>query len=621
MCGIFGILAPGGIVDERVLIAARDTLTHRGPDDFGLWLSIARDVGLAHRRLSVIDLSPTGHQPMSDDMGSLHLILNGEIYNFRDLRADLESRGYRFRGTSDTEVMLAAYRAWGDGFIERLNGMFAFALYDETKRRLLLARDRAGEKPLFFRLDATGLRFASELKAMLADPAVPRRIDPVSLDLYLAFGYVPAPHCMIAGVQKLPAAHALSYDLASGRCEIWRYWSLPEFAESSSSREELVVELETLLSDAVRRQLYADVHVGILLSGGVDSSLVTAFAAQAASAPVKTFTVAFPGHGTYDESSYARMVASHFGTEHIELVATPADVELLPMLARQYDEPLADSSMVPTYLVSAAIAHHAAVALGGDGGDELFGGYPHHSWAWHQDWIHRFVPAPARRTLAAVGSRLPLGSRGRNHLIGVDGDVANGVAHFNLHFDASTRSRLLGDRSRPPHQAPEAFKAALSNKGLTASRLATRIDFLTYLADDLLVKVDRASMLASLEVRAPFLDYRVVEFAFSRVPDELRATSNERKVLLRAVAERHLPRQLDLRRKQGFSIPLHEWFRGTWGRALTQVLREAPPNLFAQSEVESLLRWQERGRSNTQRIFTLAMFELWRRAYNVALPW
>ncbi len=355
-----------------------------------------------------------------------------------------------------------------------------------------------------------------------------------------------------------------------------------------------------------------------MLSGGVDSSLVTAMAARVSGKPVRTFNISFPGHGVLDESPFARMVAQHFGTEHVELAAEPATVDLLPELARQFDEPMADSSMVPTYLVSRLIRRDATVALGGDGGDELFGGYVHYEWVRRQDLIRRVMPAPLREAATALGHALPLGMRGRNYLIGAARSIDESMAHVNLYFDVKTRQRLLAPSGFVVDEEPERRKAAFA-LGRTAVQRSMAMDFRSYLVDDILVKVDRASMLTSLEVRAPFLDPRIIDFAYGRVPDSLRAWKGQRKVLLRKLARRVLPAGLDITRKQGFSIPLHTWFRGDWGRSMRATLREADPALFDQETIQSLIAGQQRGWANTNRLFALTIFELWRREYRVSL--
>ena len=619
MCGIVGIVSSRGDVVPD-LTGMRDTMTHRGPDDAGSWRSADGAVALGHRRLAIIDLSPGGHQPMLDATGSLSITFNGEIYNYRELRDELARAGHGFRTASDTEVILASYRAWGADFVTKLNGQFALGLYDAERRRLILARDRAGEKPLFYAHAGGTIRFASELKALLADPAFPRELDPEAFDCYLAYGYVPRGRCLLRGVSKLPQAHVLVYDLDTNACCVRPYWALPPPPADAVPAEVLVGELEALLGDAVRHQMVADVPVGILLSGGIDSSLITAMAARTSTSPVKTFTVSFPGHGSYDEGPYARMVADHFGTDHTELVAESPSVDLLPVLARQYDEPIADSSIVPTYLVSRLIRQHATVALGGDGGDELFGGYPHYSWVQWQSGARRWVPAALRRRAAEfAGAHVPVGVRGRNYVIGATEDQGHGIAHVNVYFDRWTRRRLLrGGAARFP-QVAEALRAGTSRSG-SLLRQATEADFMTTMCDAYLVKVDRASMLTSLEVRAPWLDHRLIEFAFGRVPDHLRATARHRKILPRMLAARLLPPRLDLKRKQGFSIPLASWLSGAWGPFFESVLREADPSIFDQRVIQSLLDGQRKGRSNAARIFCLTMFELWRREYRVTLP-
>jgi asparagine synthase (glutamine-hydrolysing) len=622
MCGIVGMAARSPVDRTDVLTTMRDMLAHRGPDDAGVWWAPDRRVGLANRRLAIVDLSPGGHQPMADVSGQLWITYNGEIYNHRDVRRELEGKGYRFRTESDTEVILGSYRAWGVDCLSHLNGMFAFGLYDSATRRLFLARDRAGEKPLFYWHEPGRLVFASELKALMANPVFPRDLDLQALDYYLAYGYVPGDMCILRGVRKLAPGQAMTYDLDTDGRRAWRYWQLPEPSDvSPASPDDLSRELESLLEDAVRRQLVADVPVGVSLSGGIDSSLLTAIAARVSSAPVRTFTVTFPGHATHDEGPHARLVAEHFGTRHTELAAEPASVDLLPALARQYDEPIADSSMVPTYLVSRLIRQHAKVALSGDGGDELFGGYRHYQWIQRGAQLRRVVPGPIRRLVGMASQLLPVGLHGRNHLIAFGGDARASIAHVNLYFDRSTRRRLLAPASEHRAQvagAPEAYRAGLCRPGRTSLRQATEADFHTTLVDAYLVKIDRASMLNSLEMRAPWLDHRIVEFAFGRLPDDLRATAGELKILPRRLARRLLPPTLDLRRKWGLSLPLTSWFKGQWGAYMEAVLNEADPHLLSRRVIGGLIAGQRRGFENTARLFALTLFELWRREYRVA---
>lgn len=616
MCGIIGIASPSPCESRDWLIAGRDAMAHRGPDDAGVWWSADGRVGLGHRRLAIIDLSPAGHQPMQDVTGSLTIVFNGEIYNYRDLQQELAAKGHTFRSHSDTEVILAAYREWGVDCLARLNGMFAFALYDGTQQTIFLARDRAGEKPLFYTLNNGILRFASELKGLLADPAMPRRINAEALDCYLAMGYVPGERCMVQGVCKLPPAHALLFDLKTASSRIWRYWQLPAPpAGGGRLQDELVLlaDLEALLEDAVCRQLVADVPVGVLLSGGVDSSLITAMAVRASS-QVKTFTVGFAGFGKYDETGHARLIAQHFNTEHIELNAGQVTPDLLLLMARQYDEPMIDSSMIPTYLVSQLVRRYCTVALGGDGGDELFGGYAHYDrLLWKQQKIVR-VPMVLRRFIAhTAGAILPTGFKGRNWLQSLAFDLDSGLPLTATFFDSTARRQLVGDVS-----CPFGAESIMSSRFPVVDDLlqrVTRLDFENYMAEDILVKVDRASMLNSLELRAPFLDHRIVEFAFGRVPSNMKTTTTQRKILLKKLAARLLPPEFDLQRKHGFSVPLTNWLTaGVWRDYFHEVLLDEQC-IFDRKAVTELFRGQDQGRSNSERLFGLLLFELWRREY------
>lgn len=599
-------------------------MTHRGPDSAGLWWSEDGTVGLAHRRLSIIDLSPAASQPMVDSTGTLTIIFNGEIHNFKDLRRELESRGYRFLSNSDTEVILAAYRQWGVDCLSHLSGMFSIGLYDSVKRSLFLARDRAGEKPLFYWHREGAISFASELKALMADPDLERRLDPISLDLYLTFGYVPNGRCIIRGVNKLPPAHAALFDLHKGHLRVWRYWDLPAPHSLTNGQcredEELVSELNSLLEDSVKRQLVADVPVGILLSGGLDSSLVTAMASRTGS-KIKTFTITFPGYGVHDEARHARLIAEWFGTEHEELPASPATLDLLPVLAQQYDEPIVDSSMIPTYLVSNMIRQHCTVALGGDGGDELFGGYDHYSRLLRLTKMIGWIPRPLRKVAGnAAEVILPTGFRGRNYFTGMGADLHCEAPHVARLFDRSGRERLLSGDVRHAligHADAEETWKAYVRPGADLLDSAQRADFKLYLAKDILVKVDRAAMLSSLETRAPFLDHRIIEFAFGKVPSRLKVNNGSKKLLPKKLGKRLLPNQFDWGRKQGFSIPLAHWLRNDWRKSFESLLLDKPSPVFQREEIEQLWKNHQRGFHNSERLFGVGMFELWRRHYNI----
>lgn len=619
MCGIAGVASLQTGADREWLEQACASLAHRGPDGGRTWWSADGRVGLGHRRLAVIDLSEQAYQPMHDSAGEYSIVFNGEIYNFGDLRRELEVEGYRFRTASDTEAVLAAYMHWGLPFLSRLNGMFALALHDRRSQTVLLARDRVGEKPLYYSHDGRSLRFGSELKALMIDRSQTRRVDPLALDCFLTMGFVPGQRSILDGVHKLPPAHAMSFDLRGGELKTWRYWQLPdESFDNGATDEELLNELEQLLADSVRRQLVADVPVGVLLSGGVDSSIVTALACRAAS-DINTFTIRFPDAGRHDETEHARLIASHFGTRHTELVAEPSSVSLLPMLARQFDEPVNDSSMIPTYLVTRLVRAHCTVALGGDGGDELFGGYTHFDRLLKLEQRVGFLPRPLRGAAAAIASAaLPTGFKGRNWLQALGADFSRDVPLIACYFDQRDRQALLGPKAATGFA--ETLLRDLTPPGTDLLQRATRMDFMTYLPEDILVKADRASMLNSLELRAPMLDYRLVEFAFSKVPSRLKATASARKILPKRLVERLLPPSFDRNRKQGFSIPLGHWLEsGPWLEFFKQVLLDPQQQLFNHQAVQALFDGQAKGRSNGERLFGLVMFELWRREYQVSL--
>jgi asparagine synthase (glutamine-hydrolysing) len=623
MCGIVGQVFQNQRCNPEVLVAMRDTMSHRGPDDAGEWYSPDSRIGLAHRRLAIIDLSPLGRQPMHDDSGQLVIVFNGEIYNFRDLRKYLEKRGHTFGSKSDTEVILRAYREWGLDCLKQLNGMFAFCIYDDRRRILFLARDRAGEKPLYYSHSNGRFAFASELRALIADPETPRKLNPDAVNYYLAYGYVPCPMSIVDGIEKLPQGHAMVYDIDSGSLKPWRYWDLPEpLGDNNASMEELCTEFESLLRDSVRRQMVSDVPIGVLLSGGCDSSLVAAFASEISAKPLRTFTVSFPGHKKYDEAPFARIVADHFRTEHIEIVADDPSAEVMLELAARFDEPLADHAIIPTYFVSRAIREYATVALSGDGGDELFGGYPHYSALLRLERSRRFVPSSLRSLIAKWAfSSIPVGIRYRNHVIGFEKDFGGSVAHINLYFDEQSRRQLLNPEivSTIDTGLPEREKAMDCVPRHSPLRKAMQTDFVTTLADGYLAKVDRASMLASIEVRAPFLDYRMIEFAYRSVPDKYKVAQGQTKILTRYSAKRLLPAALNLQRKQGFTMPISKWLAGNWGRFIQSVLREDKSSLFDRKFVVKLFDYEGRIKSNTNRLYALTILELWCRLYGATI--
>jgi asparagine synthase (glutamine-hydrolysing) len=621
MCGIVGYAGRPGALAADLLGAMRDKLAHRGPDGRGIWSTSDGAVMLGHRRLAILDLSPTGAQPMENSSGTSVVIFNGEIYNHGELRGELAGMGARFAGRSDTEVLLAAYDAWGEQCVERLRGMFAFAIYDQARKVLFIARDRAGEKPLFWAPHRGGVVFASELKALLADPQFPRRLSAEGLAYYLSFGYVPGGKCILDGVHKLAPAHCLTWSLVEGVATIRRYWDVPPPQADDAARvTDLADELQNLLTSAVSEQLVADVPLAVLLSGGVDSSVVTAIATRASNQKVRTFTVTLPDHPQLDERRFARAVAEYLSTDHIELPLDQSSVDLIQTLAAQYDEPIADSSMIPTYLLAKTVSQHCKVVLGGDGGDELFGGYLAYQAALRRAQLQRKLPRGVRSLIAATARGvLPPGARGRNALMALEGTTADGIAQAAIWTDYSDLARVSPWLARRlPEQPPKLWRRDLVQAARGLPGAAMVADFKSYLPEDILVKVDRAGMLCSMEVRAPFLDRRVIEFAYARVPNRHRVTLTDRKILLKSLARRLLPAALDIDRKQGFTIPTSKWLSPRIVEAWQDGCREQIQSVLTGTAVARLTK-ERRNLAGEHGLYAVMMLTSWMRQYAVSM--
>jgi len=582
---------------EGVCAAMTGALAHRGPDDFGYWFH--RDVGLAmgHRRLSIVDLSPAGHQPMGSASERYQLTLNGEIYNHVALRADLESSGAApssWRGHSDTETLLAAIEAWGlRRALERSVGMFALALWDRKHRRLSLARDRAGEKPLYYGTAGRAFLYGSELKALQAHPDFAPEIDRGCLALFLRHNYVPEPRSIYRGIQRVPAGTILEVDEFGRYGRPDAYWSLASLVELAphgpfvGSDAAAIERLEQVLGEAVELQMVADVPLGAFLSGGIDSSLVVALMQQRSTRRVRTFTIGF-SEPDYDESSHARAVAQHLGTEHTELIVTPAEARaVIPRLAKIYDEPFADSSQIPTYLVAQLARQHVTVALSGDAGDELFGGYNRYIWAQRISnakamlgplrggaarAIRTLSPDTWSRLLATARPFVP--QRWRETRAG---DKLHRIADLLDWSPAEMYRALISHWSAPADLVIGGWEPESQLTEIMARSSKRRFeedmmywDFMTYLPGDILVKVDRAAMAVSLETRMPMLDHRVIDFAWS-LPLGLRVHAGTGKWLLKQLLSRYVPRSLTDRPKTGFAIPIDSWLRGPlrdWAESL-----------------------------------------------------
>jgi asparagine synthase (glutamine-hydrolysing) len=620
MCGIAGKLwfDPNRRVSRELLTRMTDVIAHRGPDAAGYYVN--GSVGLGHRRLSIIDLS-TGDQPVGNEDDSVQVVFNGEIYNFADVRQVLESRGHRFRTRTDTEVIVHGFEEWGDQCVNHFRGMFAFALWDDRRRILLLARDRLGVKPLYYALLPDGIVFGSEIKSLLEDPDVDRAWDPEALDAYLTLGYVPAPQTIYHAVRKLDAGHTLQ---VHGRTpQLHQYWDLHFPGDGDASRErEYLDRTDELLHEAVRLRLISDVPLGAFLSGGIDSSAVVSTMTRTTNAPVLTMSVGFNAK-EYDELEHALAVARHLGVEAHSRVVEPDAESLLPRLAWHLDEPFADSSAVPTYYVSGAAREKVTVALSGDGGDELWAGYARHrverAETNARQWLGPFAAAAG-----VVGHALPhvvKGARSLAHLRYTPPD-AYAVKHAYDYFEDDDRGRLYsGDFARAVSKSdPYARLRQLYARCESPDPVdrALYVDAKTYMVDDVLMKVDKMSMAVSLETREPMLDHKLLEYT-ATIPASLKLHNGTTKYLLRRLLQRRLPASILERPKQGFAAPIGRWLSGPL-RSLGQDLlfdgRLAQRGLFREAAVRRLWTDHCAGRADHRhRLWSLVMLELWFREF------
>ena len=606
MCGITGrINLDRCPVDRSGLERAQKALASRGPDGAGIWID--GHVGLAHRRLAVLDLSERGHQPMTTADESLVLTYNGEIFNFREIRTELSGRGHTFRSDSDTEVILLAYREWGIDCLQKFNGMFAFALWDKKQQTLFLARDRLGVKPLYYTHDNRRLAFASTLSSLMGYGDSPTGIDHQALSLYLQMSYVPGPLSICSGIRKIPPACYLRLS-SDGEASITRYWTLNESAREPD-RTVLDMEaeenLESLLRSSVRYRLVSDVPVGAFLSGGIDSALIVALM-RLESSDVHTFTIGFEDKA-HDESVHAKAIARHLGTNHTDLVVTEPDLErLAESLPDCYDEPFADASAIPTMALSVLTRKHVTVALSGDGGDELFCGYPYYEFMEKLDpWRRIFCPAgevwEAMSTL--VPHKAAMGLRALSQ-----STSTSLFAYMRGPLKSRSYPWLAPEISAAASEFMETIKAASDN----STRAFMDLDLKTYLPDDILVKVDRASMAVGLEARTPYLDFRFVE-AVAALPDRLRARPG--KHLLKSMLSRHLPLKLFDRPKHGFTVPIRKWLRTSLRGRLTGAIESgelSSSGFIDRKAARILLAEHLSGKQNHENmLWAILCFELW----------
>jgi len=628
MCGIVGFLTsnPSEIPENQVLRGMRDILIHRGPDDQGEYIRPLNDWGpflfLGHRRLSIIDLT-TGHQPLSNENGTVQVIFNGEIYNFKELRSELEKLGHRFKTNSDTEVIANSYEEYGEECFKHFNGMFAIGIWDENKKQLILARDRLGKKPLYYSLLPGTFLFASELKAIMAYPNFPRKVDTLSLRKYLFYEFIPSPHTIFETARKLPAASCLIW--RDGKIEIRKYWAPFHAGEVEGiTEEEAESKIIGLLRTSVRRRLISDVPLGIFLSGGIDSSTIAAFAQQEVPGKVKTFSIGFEDP-SFDESKYAALVSTFLGTEHYEQMMTPEDLlGIIPRLPDILDEPMADASILPTYLLSKFTREHVTVALGGDGGDELFAGYPTYlaykfarPYEQYLGLLHPLTTYLAN-LLPVSDDNISFDFKVKKFLSGIgypDG-IRNSIWLGSFPFSENekvlsdeirkqfNRDRLVEDISLYEKEYP--FKDRMT--------LLQYLDLRLYLQEAILVKVDRASMACSLEVRAPLLDYELVEFVMG-LSSKLKLKGFTLKYILKKAMKGWLPDEVIKRPKKGFGVPIAKWIKGPLKELFRDLLsseRIKREGFLNPEYVTTLLEDHLRNKKdNRKQLWTLLVWELW----------
>jgi asparagine synthase (glutamine-hydrolysing) len=627
MCGIAGILNLNRrFVDQAILQRMANKMIHRGPDDEGYY---CRDeVGIAQRRLSIIDLEG-GHQPISNENETMWIVCNGEIYNFQTLRSQLQQKGHSFKTQSDTEVILHAYEEHNENCLRYLRGMFAFALWDNRRKKLFLARDRAGKKPLFYASLPTAFVFASELQALLQHPDLEREVNPAAIHEYLSFGYIAAPHTAFAGVYKLPPAHFIVVDLSKGSPAVHRerYWQLVYGPKLKLDEAEAIAALQEKLSEAIKLRMISDVPIGALLSGGTDSSTVVALMSQLTSQPVKTFSIGF-AEQRFNELHYARLVAKQYGTDHHEIIVRPKALEILPMLVRHYGEPFADSSAIPSFYVAQMARQHVTVALNGDGGDEDFAGYPRYIGNWIE-WKYRHLPPKIKHGalkvvdgLAPDNPRHPLRRLQKSMAIVCESLPKRYKLAMTAVFDDEEKQQIY---ALPFSQTVAAlavdgwFDDLFAHcNGLDDIDLMLTADVQSYLPYDLLVKMDIASMANSLEARSPFLDHEVMEFA-ARLPLAYKLRGMRQKYLLVKLAGKLVPKEILYRPKMGFAMPIGSWFRQDLKNLLYETVL-SPTALkrayFRPQTVQQIVQTHINGqRDYGYALWALLMLELWFREF------
>ena len=624
MCGIAGFISK----EKEISTAERADLldkmcrviTHRGPDEQGTVLTGRAALGM--RRLSIIDLK-SGQQPIYDCTGDLAIIFNGEIYNFKELKAELESLGHHFKTNSDTETIVHAYEEFGENCLEKLRGMFAFAIWNEKEESLFIARDRVGKKPLFYNLNDQGdFIFGSELKVLLTHGEVSREIDFSALDAYLTFGYVPEEFCIFKNIKKLLPGHFITFK--NGKVETKKYWDFCYEKQSEIKTEsQYIEELRELIKEAVNIRLISEVPLGAFLSGGVDSSSIVAMMSQISETPVKTFSIGF-NEDTFNELKFARLAAKHFNTEHHEFIVTPDLVEIVDDLVWHFDEPFADSSALPTYMVSKMAREFVTVVLSGDGGDELFAGYTRYVTDKKRSGLSNLPKAIRKGILQTVSEKLPHGAKGKNFLYNASLDAVeryvDSISHFNPLRKKSLYSSGLQGKLNGNFGAGESVYLKIAEKIATGNAVdkLLYLDSKTYLPSDILTKVDRMSMAASLEARVPLLDHKLIEYV-QKIPSDLKLKGLETKYIFKKAMEGIVPSEILYRAKQGFGVPIEEWINNQLRTRIHETLLESKTlerGYFEKSYIQTLLDEHSKGRrDHSHALWILWMLELWHRQF------
>ncbi|MFA6587815.1 MAG: asparagine synthase (glutamine-hydrolyzing) [Patescibacteria group bacterium] len=621
MCGIVGKLYFSGArqVDPELIKKMADTIKYRGPDDEGHFCQ--GQIGLGHRRLSIIDLSPAGHQPMSNTDATIWIVYNGEIYNFQELKIKLRKLGYKFNSNSDTEVIIHLYEEYGEKCLEHLRGMFAFAIWDSKKHKLFIARDRVGKKPLKYYLGKDFIVFGSELKVFLIDPEVPREPDYIAIHHYLSFQYVPNPLTGFKGIKKLPPAHYLIVE--NGKVRIERYWRLDFSKKLKLSENEWQKEIMERLEKAVKLRLVSDVPLGAFLSGGVDSSAIVGLMAKNSNQPVKTFTIGFKEQ-SHNELPYARQIANLFKTDHTEFIVEPKALEILPELIYHYEEPYADSSAIPTYYVSKLTREHVTVVLNGDGGDENFAGYKWYNiqkFASYYDYVPRWLRESVIRQGASLNNKI-FKSTLSDRVLRFNDTFSEGkfrrYLEYIVYFNEKSKHALYTQDFQSRVGEADS-RDIIENKFMQAGTTdiidqALSVDFNSFLPDDLLVKVDIASMAVSLEGRSPLLDHEFLEFT-ANIPSSLKLKGQKNKYIFKKALEGLLPNEILYRKKMGFSVPIEHWFRHELKDYIRESLlnpRARARNIFNPESINNLIiSHQNTKLDQSRKLWALLTLELW----------